>query len=142
MFGRVIFVVTLGVAAALFGSFSLLDRLPARAPVAAAEPAPPSPPARSGRCSRPPRPRPPSANRPVIARPRCKLTDAVNTRLASLVNGVPVQMLVDTGASDVVVSASTAARLGLVPSRGSKRVMQTANGRSTASTDDLAKPQP
>ncbi len=50
-----------------------------------------------------------------------------------LVNGVPVQMLVDTGASEVVVSASTAARLGLVPSRGSKRVMQTANGRSTAS---------
>ena len=39
MFGRVIFVATLGVAAALLGSFSLLERLPAPAPVAAA-PAP------------------------------------------------------------------------------------------------------
>ena len=50
MLGRVIFVVTLGVVAALLGSFSLLDRLSARAPVAA-EPAPaaaaaaPAPPA-------------------------------------------------------------------------------------------------
>ncbi len=49
-----------------------------------------------------------------------------------LVNGAPVQMLVDTGASYVVVSASTAARLGLAPSRGRKRVMQTANGQSVA----------
>ena len=40
MLGRVIFVVTLGVVAALLGSLSLLDRLSARAPVAAAEPAP------------------------------------------------------------------------------------------------------
>ncbi len=40
MLGRVIFVVTLGVVAALLGSFSLLDRLSARAPVAAAGPAP------------------------------------------------------------------------------------------------------
>ncbi len=39
MLGRVIFVVALGVVAALLGSFSLLDRLSARAPVAA-EPAP------------------------------------------------------------------------------------------------------
>ena len=39
MFGRVIFVVVLGVAAALLGSFSLLERLSAPAPVVAA-PAP------------------------------------------------------------------------------------------------------
>ncbi len=39
MFGRVIFAVILGVAAALLGSFSLLDRLAAPAPVVAA-PAP------------------------------------------------------------------------------------------------------
>jgi aspartyl protease family protein len=51
----------------------------------------------------------------------------------ALVNGAPVRMLVDTGATDVVVSASTAARLGLVPSGGRKRAIQTANGRSTAS---------
>jgi len=41
MFGRVIVVVILGVAAALFGSFSLLERLSAPAPVVAA-PAPAS----------------------------------------------------------------------------------------------------
>jgi aspartyl protease family protein len=41
-------------------------------------------------------------------------------------------MLVDTGASEVCVSASTAGRLGLSPSEGRKRVMQTANGLSTA----------
>ena len=41
-------------------------------------------------------------------------------------------MLVDTGASDVFVSASTAARLGLVPSRGRPRAIKTANGMSTA----------
>jgi hypothetical protein len=38
MLGRVILVVTLGVAAALLGSFSLLDRLPASTPVVAPVP--------------------------------------------------------------------------------------------------------
>ena len=42
-------------------------------------------------------------------------------------------MLIDTGATEVCVSASTARRLGLSPSGGRKRVMQTANGQSTAS---------
>ena len=51
----------------------------------------------------------------------------------ALINGLPVHMLVDTGASDVFVSASTAHRLGLVPSGGRKRAIQTANGQSTAS---------
>jgi aspartyl protease family protein len=41
-------------------------------------------------------------------------------------------MLIDTGASHVCISASTARRLGLSPSGGPKRVMQTANGQSTA----------
>jgi aspartyl protease family protein len=50
----------------------------------------------------------------------------------ALINGLPVRMLVDTGASDVVVSASTAARLGLAPSGGRMRAIQTANGKSTA----------
>ena len=49
-----------------------------------------------------------------------------------LINGVPVRMLIDTGASEVCVSASTARRLGLSPSGGRKRVIQTANGLSTA----------
>jgi len=51
----------------------------------------------------------------------------------TLVNGMPVRMLVDTGASDIVISASTAARLGLAPSSAPARIIQTANGRSTAS---------
>ena len=42
-------------------------------------------------------------------------------------------MLVDTGASDVVVSASTAARLGLARSGERERAIQAANGRSKAS---------
>ena len=49
-----------------------------------------------------------------------------------MINGVPVRMLVDTGASEVCVSASTARLLGLSSLRGRKRVMQTANGLSTA----------
>ena len=48
------------------------------------------------------------------------------------VNGVPVRMLIDTGATEVCVSASTARRLGLSPSGGRKRLIQTANGQSTA----------
>ena len=47
--------------------------------------------------------------------------------------GVPVRMLIDTGATEVCVSASTARRLGLSPSGGRKRLIQTANGQSTAS---------
>ena len=127
MLGRVIFVVTLGVVGALLGSFSLLDRLSARAPVAAAEPAP------AAVAAAPPAP---AAAEPEASgyREAALQADGRGQYAAGvLVNGVPVQMLVDTGASEVVVSASTAARLGLVPSRGSKRVMQTANGRSTAS---------
>jgi aspartyl protease family protein len=56
----------------------------------------------------------------------------------ALINGLPVRMLVDTGASDVFVSASTAARLGLVPSGGRRRTIQTANGQSTASPTILS----
>ena len=137
MLGRVIFVVTLGVVAALLGSFSLLDRLSARAPVAA-EPAP----AAVAAAPAPPAPAPAEAQ-PSGYREAALQADGRGQYAAGvLVNGVPVQMLVDTGASEVVVSASTAARLGLVPSRGSKRVMQTANGRSTASPTILRSRQP
>ncbi len=127
MLGRVIFVVTLGVVAALLGSFSLLDRLSARAPVAAAEPAP------AAAAADPPSPAPAEAQASGYREAALQADGRGQYAAGVLVNGVPVQMLVDTGASEVVVSASTAARLGLVPSRGSKRVMQTANGRSTAS---------
>ena len=49
------------------------------------------------------------------------------------VNGSPVRMLIDTGATQVCVSASTARRLGLSPSGGHTLLIQTANGQSTAS---------
>ena len=127
MLGRVIFVVTLGVVAALLGSFSLLDRL--LAGWVAAEPAP----AAVAAAPAPPAPAPAEAQASGYREAALQADGRGQYAAGVLVNGVPVQMLVDTGASDVVVSASTAARLGLVPSRGSKRVMQTANGRSTAS---------
>jgi aspartyl protease family protein len=50
-----------------------------------------------------------------------------------LVNGAPVRMMVDTGASTVVISASTAARSGVVPGPGPKWRVKTANGETMAS---------
>lgn len=126
MLGRVIFVAVLGVVAALLGSFSALDRLSARAPVAVA----PVPAAVVGE---PPAPAPAVAEAGGYREAALQSDGRGQYAAGVLINGAPVQMLVDTGASEVVISASTAARLGLVPSRGSKRVMQTANGRSTAS---------
>jgi aspartyl protease family protein len=51
----------------------------------------------------------------------------------ALVNGMPVRMMIDTGATFVAVSASTASRLGLVPGPGPKWRIKTANGESAAS---------
>ena len=51
----------------------------------------------------------------------------------ALVDGMPVRMMVDTGATVVALSASTAARLGLVPGPGPKWTIRTANGESLAS---------
>jgi aspartyl protease family protein len=50
-----------------------------------------------------------------------------------LVDGAPVRMMVDTGATFVAISAATAARLGLVPAPGPKWRIKTANGESVAS---------
>ena len=129
MFGRVVFVATLGVAAALLGSFSLLERLPAPAPVAAA-PAPAAVASASDNAAPPQH-----AVRQVFSYREIALRADARGQYAAdtLVNGMPVRMLVDTGASDIVISASTAARLGLAPSSGPARIIQTANGRSTAS---------
>ena len=124
MFGRVIFAVILGVAAALLGAFSLLDRLPAPAPVAAA----PAPAEVAAAAST-------SVSEPQSSGYReafLKADGRGQYAAGVLVNGLPVSMLVDTGASQVVVSASTAARLGLAPSGGHRRMIQTANGVSTA----------
>ena len=129
MFGRVVFVATLGVAAALLGSFSLLERLPAPAPVAAA-PAPAAVAPASDNAA----PEQHAARQVFSYREIALRADARGQYAAdTLVNGMPVRMLVDTGASDIVISASTAARLGLAPSSGPARIIQTANGRSTAS---------
>ena len=51
----------------------------------------------------------------------------------ALVNGSPVRMMIDTGATFVALSASTATRIGLVPGPGPKWTITTANGRSIAS---------
>jgi aspartyl protease family protein len=130
MFGRVIFAVILGVAAALLGSFSLLERLSAPASVVAA-PAPatqvPAGFVAEGGPSEPPQ-------RESFGYREALLEADQRGQYAgeALINGLPVHMLVDTGASDVFVSASTAHRLGLAPSGGRKRAIQTANGQSAA----------
>ena len=128
MFGRVVFVATLCVTAALLGSFSLLERLPAPAPLAAA-PAPAAvlPPSDSSATE--------DTGRRVFSYRETALRADGRGQYAAdaLVNGLPVRMLVDTGASDVVVSASSAARLGLARLGVGERAIQTANGRSKAS---------
>ena len=128
MFGRVIFVLILAVAAALLASFSLLDRLPAPAPVSAAPASVAEAPAEAADAASPAPPEPQSSGYREAA---CK---PIRGQYAAgvLINGVPVQMLVDTGASYVVVSASTARRLGLSGSGGRRYTIKTANGVSTA----------
>ena len=125
MFGRIIFVATLGVVAALLGSFFLLDRLSAPALVAAA-------PAPAAVAADPPSRAPPEPQSSGYREALLKADERGQYAGEALIDGSPVRMLVDTGASDVFVSASTAARLGLVPSAGRKRMIQTANGQSTA----------
>ena len=51
----------------------------------------------------------------------------------ALVDGMPVRMMIDTGASVVTISAATAARLGVVAAGGPKWKIKTANGESVAS---------
>jgi len=51
----------------------------------------------------------------------------------AIVDGLPVTMMIDTGASVVTISAATAARLGLVAGSGPKWKVKTANGVTVAS---------
>jgi len=127
MFGRVIFILILGVGAALLGSFSLLDRLSVPAAVSAA----PAPAVEAAAETPSPAPSEPQSS----GYREAMLTADQRGQYAAgvLINGVPVQMLVDTGASQVCVSASTAARLGLSASGGPRYSIKTANGVSTAS---------
>jgi aspartyl protease family protein len=128
MFRRAIVFSAAVVALALAASSLLLNRLPesqpARAPASAAD-----------------------ATTPVEAKaPAPSQRESFSYREALLeadqhgqyaaevaINGVPVRMLVDTGATQVCIAASTARRLGLGPSGGRGVVIQTANGQSTAS---------
>jgi aspartyl protease family protein len=127
MFGRVIVLAAVVVVLALLGSSFLLNRLPAPAPVSAAG-------ATAGAvAAEAPSPEPPQRESSGYREALLEADQRGQYAAGVLVNGVPVPMLIDTGASHVCVSASTARRLGLSPSGGRKRVMQTANGQSTAS---------
>ena len=126
MFGRVIVLAAVVVALALVGSSFLLNRLPAPAPVSAAG-------ATGAVAAEAPSPEPPQRESSGYREALLEADRRGQYAAGVLINGAPVRMLVDTGASDVCLSASTARRLGLSPSGGRKRVMQTANGQSTAS---------
>jgi aspartyl protease family protein len=125
MVGRVIFFATVCEALALLGSSFLLNGLPEPAPVSAAG-------ATGAAADEAPSPEPPQRESSGYREALLEADQRGQYAAGVLVNGAPVQMLVDTGASDVCISASTARRLGLSPSGGRKRVMQTANGQSTA----------
>ncbi len=126
MIGRAVFLATCGLALALLGSLCLLDRLPVQAPAAAAR-------APAGVAADAPSPEPSERQSSGYREALLEADGRGQYAAEALVNGLRVHMLVDTGASDVFVSASTAARLGLVPSGGRPRAIQTANGRTTAS---------
>jgi aspartyl protease family protein len=123
--GRAVFFATLGLALALLGPSYLPTRPPRSAPVAVAQA-----PAVAGDDA--PAPEPPRRQSSGYREALLEADERGQYAGEALVNGLPVRMLVDTGASDVFVSASTAARLGLVPSGGRPRAIQTANGASTA----------
>jgi aspartyl protease family protein len=130
MFGRMIGVVILGAAAALLGSFSLLERLSAPAPVVAA----PAPAAQdpAGFVAEGSSPEPPERQSSGYREALLEADQRGQYAAGVSINGVLVRMLIDTGATEVCISASTAKRLGLSPSGGRRRLIQTANGQSTA----------
>jgi aspartyl protease family protein len=130
MFGRVIFFATVGVALALGGSSFLLGRLPGAAPASAAR-------ATESVAAETPAPEPNQRQSSGYRQALLEADQRGQYAAEALINGSPVRMLVDTGATIVSVSASTARRLGLSPSRGRKILIQTANGQSTASSTTL-----
>jgi aspartyl protease family protein len=125
MLGRVIFLAAICVALALVGSSFLLNRLPAPAPAAAAG-------ATGAVAAEAASPEPFQHESSGYREALLEADQRGQYAAGVLVNGVPVPMLIDTGATEVCVSASTARRLGLSPSGGRNRLMQTANGQSTA----------
>jgi aspartyl protease family protein len=129
MFGRAISFATVGVALALLGSSFLLDRLQGPAPAAAAR--------AIASVAEAPAPEPPQRQSSGYREASLEADQRGQYAAGVLIDGIPVRMLVDTGASEVCVSAFTARRLGLSPSGGRKRLIQTANGQSIASPTTL-----
>jgi aspartyl protease family protein len=129
MFGRATFFATIGVALALLGSSALLNRLPGPAPASAAR-ATESVAAQAS--MQPPAQDAPQRQSSGYREALLEADQHGQYSASVLINGSPVRMLVDTGATIVSVSASTARRLGLSPSGGRTIMIQTANGQSTA----------
>jgi aspartyl protease family protein len=126
MFGRVIVLAAVAVALTLLGSSFLLTRLPEPAAASAAG-------ATDAVGGEAPAPAPPQRQSSDYREASLEADQHGQYAAEVLINGVPVRMLVDTGATQVCVAASTARRLGLSPSGGRKLLIQTANGQSTAS---------
>jgi aspartyl protease family protein len=124
MFGRVIVLAAVVVALALMGSSFLLNRLPAPAPAAGAP---------GGVAVEAPSPELPQRQSSGYREALLKADQRGQYAAQVSVNGSPVRMLIDTGATQVCVSASTARRLALSPSGGRTLLIQTANGQSAAS---------
>src|SRR5258708_2467962 len=103
MFGRVIFLAIGGVGIALLLSSFFLDRLPGPAPSAA-------PRATESVAAEAPAREPPQRQSSGYREASLEADQRGQYAAGVLINGVPVQMLVDTGASEVCVSASTARR--------------------------------
>ena len=125
MFGRVIVLAAVAVALALLGSSFLLDRLPGPGPAAAAR-------VSDSVAAEAPAPEPPQRQSSGYREALLQADQRGQYGAEALIDGVPVRMLIDTGATQVCVSASTARRLGVSPSGGRKRLIQTANGQSAA----------
>ena len=125
MFGRVIVSAAAVAAAALIGSSFLLNRLPEPRPASAA-------PVTAGAPEGAPAQETPERRSSAYREASLEADQRGQYAADALIDGVPVRMLIDTGATLVCVSASTAKRLGLSHSGGAKRLIQTANGHSSA----------
>ena len=112
MFERVIVSAAVVVALALVGSFFLLNRLPGPAPASSLS-------ASGAVADEAPSPERPQRESSGYREALLEADQRGQYATGVLVNGTPVQMLVDTGASHVCISASTARRLGLSPREAS-----------------------
>ena len=93
-----------------------------------------SPPEREAPVSTPPPPQPSLAAAPADLHGEKSIAADAGGQFSTeaLIGGQSVRMLVDTGATMVVISASLADRLGLSPEAGRKWQVHTANGDAFA----------